>query len=307
MPAVLTHDYFGEDVLCRVGNAAPIAEARRVFLLGNQGPDPFFYALRTPHLIQIKEFGSLMHQEKAAESLEAFRRYAFGATEPERSLLTAYLLGFACHFTLDSVMHPFVYAQQYALCDAGVEGLDRRDGSIVHGQIETDLDMMMLRRRRGMGIREHDYTGEILRASSTTLSLLDAVYGELAREVYGVKLPPTAFSRGVRDMRLTIAALYSRRGIKRGLLGSVERLFRRHSLAQAMSPRNDVGVTCDFDNRERAVWEHPFADEISCADFDELYTRALGMALENIAGLLEDKPAAGITGGLDFEGKVQCS
>ncbi|MDR0346983.1 MAG: hypothetical protein LBH56_01220 [Coriobacteriales bacterium] len=304
MPALLTHTYFGEDVLRCLGNAVPVAEARRVFLLGNQGPDPFFYALRTPRLVRIKEFGSLMHAEKAAESLEAFRCCALGAVEPERDLLMAYLMGFACHFTLDSVMHPFVYAQQYAVCDAGIEGLDRRDGSTVHGQIEADLDMMMLYRRRGEGIRAHDYTGEVLRASGAALKLLDAAYEALAHEVYGVELPPAAFSRGVRDMRLTIAVLYSRRGIKRRLLGTVERLFRRHSFAQAMSPRNDVGVTCDFDNRERQMWRHPFADETSCADFDELYAQALTEALENIAVLLGGGPAAEVTGGLNFEGKA---
>ncbi|MDR0350507.1 MAG: hypothetical protein LBH64_03025 [Coriobacteriales bacterium] len=307
MPALLTHNYFGEDVLRCLGNAVPVAEARRVFLLGNQGPDPFFYALRTPRLVQLKEFGSLMHAEKAAETLEAFRRYAFAAPEPRRSLLTAYLLGFVCHFTLDSVMHPFVYAQQHAVCDAGIEGLDRRDGSIVHGQIEADLDMMMLCRRRGEGIRAHDYTGEVLRAGSGALKLLDATYETLAREVYTIDLPPTAFSRGVRDMRLTIALLYSRRGIKRRVVGAIERLFRRHSLVQAMSPCVDIGVTCDFDNRERAEWKHPFADESSCADFDELYTRALGRALDNIAALLEGSPAAVVTGGLDFEGAVAAS
>jgi hypothetical protein len=243
-----------------------------------------------------------MHHEKADEALEAFRRLAISMPEPERSLLLAYLFGFVCHFTLDSIMHPFVYAQQYALCDAGVEGLDRRDGSIVHGQIEADLDMMLLCQQRGEGIRGHDYTREILRVDEDTLWLLDAAYEALAHEVYATDLPAGAFSQGVRDMRLTIAFLYSPRGIKRRLIGATERLFRRHSFAQAMSPRNNVGTTCDFDNHEQGVWRNPFTDEVSRASFDELYAQALDAALENIAVLLDGKPAATVTRGLDFEG-----
>ena len=48
-----------------------------------------------------------------------------------------YLLGFLCHYLLDSTVHPLVYANQYALCDAGIDGLSREDGSEVHAVIES--------------------------------------------------------------------------------------------------------------------------------------------------------------------------
>jgi hypothetical protein len=312
MPALLTHDFFGRDILRRGGDAAPVrlgvgsstpdSELQAAFLLGNQGPDPFFYTLRTPHLGAAKRFGSLMHHEKVDETIEAFRRLALSQPEPAGSPLFAYLSGFVCHFTLDSVMHPFVYAQQYALCDAGVEGLDRRDGSVVHGQIEADLDAMVLRQKRGEGIREYDYTRDVLRVRDSTLALLDVAYRALAHEVYATDLSSGAFSCGVRDMRLTVAFLYSPRGIKRSLLGKTERLFARHSLVQAMSPRADVGEVCDFDNREHAVWENPFTGELSHDGFGELYGRALERACENIAALASGESSTTITGGLDFEG-----
>jgi hypothetical protein len=243
-----------------------------------------------------------MHDDRVVESIEAFRRLATSCPDPSGSLLTAYLLGFLCHFTLDSIMHPLVFAQQYAFCDAGVPGLKRRDGSIVHGQIEADLDMMMLRRHHAGGIREYDYRYEVLRADDSVLGLLDAAYGALAHEVYAVDLPDDAFSQGVRDMRLTIAVLYSPQGIKRRIVGMVERLFRRHSLAQAISPRNDVGVVCDFDNREHERWTNPFTGEFSCASFDELYWEAQKTALANMAALMDGEKVSAITKGLDFEG-----
>jgi hypothetical protein len=311
MPALLTHDYFGEDIWARMRDqdfscsgktSALVEELRRAFLLGNQGPDPFFYTLRSFRLAKNKKFGSLMHRERAAETLEVFRRLASRAPEPAASLIWAYLLGFLCHFTLDSIMHPFVYAQQYALCDAGVEGLDWRDGSALHGYIEATLDMMLLRRRRGVGISEYNYTKDVLEAGAETLTLLDAAYRVLACEVYAVDLPFGAFSRGVKDMRLTIKALYSPRGIKRQLIGRAECLFARHSFAQAMSPRADVGTVCDFDNREHATWANPFTRKPHTASFDELYATARKAAYENIAALRAGAPAAPITRSLNFEG-----
>ncbi|MDR1082687.1 MAG: hypothetical protein LBL27_02320 [Coriobacteriales bacterium] len=309
MPALLTHNYFGEDVLERcpwLDSTFDTPELREVFLLGNQGPDPFFYTLLSRHIVKNKKFGSLMHREKVAETIEAFRRLANSCPDYSGCVLRAYLLGFICHFTLDSIMHPFVYAQQYALCDAGARGLDRRDGSTVHGQIEATLDMMLLRRRRGRGIREYDYTRDVLKVDEDALLLLDAAYEALAHEVYAIDLPAGSFSRGVHDMRLTIRLLYSPRGIKRWLIGRVERLFRRHSFAQAMSPRNDVGVSCDFDNREQNVWKHPFVEDftdgLSWASFDELYAEALDAAPNNITALLDKKPALTITNTLNFQG-----
>ncbi|MDR3037042.1 MAG: zinc dependent phospholipase C family protein [Coriobacteriales bacterium] len=312
MPALLTHDYFGQDVLrhidagagffVRPDDEALVAELHRAFLLGCQGPDPLFFALRTPCLARSKRFGSRMHKERAAESIEVFRRIAFDCDGSKGDVQLAYLLGFICHFVLDSTMHPLVYSFEYALCDAGVGGLDRRDGSIVHGQIEADLDAMMLRQRYRTSVRAYNYTLDMLKVSDETLTLLDAAYRAVAHEVYAVRLAPRAFSRGVRDMRLTIAALYSPRGVKRRCLGAVERLFRRHSLTQALSLRADVGVTCDFDNHEHAAWTHPFSGAVSCASFDELYQQALATALASLEAFMADESAASFTGGLNFEG-----
>ena len=51
MPAIITHDLFGEAVY--EGDAYFIGidpEQRFAFLLGNQGPDPLFYARANPSI-----------------------------------------------------------------------------------------------------------------------------------------------------------------------------------------------------------------------------------------------------------------
>jgi hypothetical protein len=309
MPALLTHDYFGQDVIAYIGgtffnrdNETLSTELRNAFLLGNQGPDPLFFTLFSPAIRISKEFGSLMHREKVDETIEAFREYASKRPEPQKSLVYAYLLGFICHFTLDSTMHPFVYAQQNALCDAGVEGLDRSDASVVHGQIEADFDSMLLCQREGVDVSIHDYTDKVLKASDGTLSVLDAAYQAVALEVYDVELPAGLFARGVKDYRATVRFLYSPQGTKRALLGSVERIFRNHSLLQAITLRAGVGETCDFDNHEREVWINPFTDESDVTSFADLYHKAVAAAVDNAALLVHGGAASDLTKGLNFEG-----
>ncbi|HBT95838.1 MAG TPA: peptidase [Coriobacteriia bacterium] len=308
MPANITHDFFGRDVLgamSAMGLGGPIhgdQELKNTFLLGCQGPDPFFYAQLTSDFVAIKEFGSKMHKEKVDETLAALRRVCFSASKESRNLLTAYMLGYLCHFVLDSIMHPFVYAQQYAICDAGVKKLDRSDGFSVHVFIEAELDMMMLHRKFGYGLQQCDIRKLVLDVSDETLSLLDNAYQALAHEVYCCALPAMSLSRGVKDMRMTLNILYSPTGIKRYLFGKVERLVRRHSLLQAMSPRNDVGDTSDFDNREKGEWANPSTGKPSTESFDELYARALDKVLRDAEALIAGEPMSGITQGLNFEG-----
>jgi len=310
MPALITHDFFGRDVfrllqensLLPYNGDAPLQSVYELFLLGNQGPDPFLYTQLTPSYLAGKQFGGLLHHEKVEEIFEALRRIAQNLSGPDQDHLYGYLLGFICHYTLDSIAHPFIYSQEYAICDAGVKGLDRRDHFQVHGQIEADLDMMILKRKMGVGLREYNYTRHVLKAEDKAIALLNSAYEALAHEVYAVNLPEDAFIKGVRDMRLTIRILYSPHGIKRSLFGRVERLFYRHSHAQAMSPRHDVGETCDFDNHELAQWVDPFKGTIHYLSFLDLYELAKLKAVENIQALVEGRPVIEITHGLNYEG-----
>ncbi len=57
MPALLSHHLFGKTVVSKMGGGAfPTINERAAFLLGNQGPDPLFYALLTPAMREVKRF-----------------------------------------------------------------------------------------------------------------------------------------------------------------------------------------------------------------------------------------------------------
>ena len=76
----------------------------------------------------MKQFfglGSAMHHDAPSKLIAALKESLQVLEEHELPVGRAYALGFLCHYSLDRAMHPLVYCQQYAICDAGIDGLNR--------------------------------------------------------------------------------------------------------------------------------------------------------------------------------------
>ncbi len=138
MPAIFTHIHFGEEVSKTLSPRLQevIEQYPQCFYLGTQGPDLLFYhkpaksKAKNParkqgwdmHAVSPEKFfvraAKLLTQGKAWNSVE-------------NAPLAAYVLGFLCHFTLDSQCHPLID-------EHSVNGL-------THGKIESELDKYFLR------------------------------------------------------------------------------------------------------------------------------------------------------------------
>ncbi len=309
MPAVITHDLFGKDVLrAKSEPAYPGANSgacRDAFLLGNQGPDPFFYGVLDPLLVPVWGLGTKMHRQAPDKLLTSLVSAACALEGEERALAQAYAQGMLCHYLLDSTMHPFIYAQQYAYCNAGVRGLNHRDGHEVHAEIESELDLVALTAKTGLTIRDFEPSKEILRAAPETLATLSHLMKHTVGEVFGKHVPSFAFAHSVRAYRLTLSALYSPRGTKRTALGCLERLVRRHSFLRALSHRCALIPRSPFENAEHESWVDPASKVKRTESFWDLYESALARACELVPALpaLTPEAAARITQGLDFNGR----
>lgn len=308
MPAIVTHDFFGRDMYDRlyqtIGGTADEAQA---FLLGNQGPDPLFYTVVTPWLRDHQALGNTMHHEKPSELLLAFKHAVAALPESEQSVGRAYALGFLCHYTLDSAEHPLVYSQQYAICDAGVEGLTRAQGSEVHAVIESEWDEVVLFTKLGVTVSEFNTSKQILQGSSRMLGIVSKMYMDVAKAVYDEEIPRLMFTTAVQDFRLVQSLFYSPSGTKREVLGNIERLVRPYSFYQSMSHRPKEATTCSFDNHNNEEWANPYTGDVSKKSFWDIFYSALATAEKHIAVFdaaefdLDD--ARAITGGLNFSGE----
>lgn len=308
MPALITHDAFGQDTYARlfrtIGGSRDEAEA---FLLGNQGPDPLFYVVVSPRLRAFTRLGNKMHSEQPSELLAAFKQSLSVLDEDERSIGTAYALGFLCHYTLDSTMHPLVFAQEYEVCDAGEPGLSRKDGSEVHSVIESELDELVLFAKQGETVATFDPSRSILKASEHVLSVISKMYAYAVLTTYGLTIPAHMFTTAVHDFRRVQHLFHSKSGLKRQALGRVEELARPYSFLRAMSHRPLEITESAFDNRDHRAWSDPFTGEAHTESFWDLYNTALDQAERNIALFADDafdiEAARKLTGDLDFSGK----
>ena len=108
MPACYAHYRFGDRMIERLKPSVQkiILEDRELFDYGVQGPDIFFY--NNPlSKNKVTQFGSKMHDTKASVFFKSAR--ANYAKYPDlNEPMMAYLLGFACHYALDTICHPYI-------------------------------------------------------------------------------------------------------------------------------------------------------------------------------------------------------
>ena len=110
MPTTYTHYRFGQDCLRALPEElrAAVEAHRGLFNTGVHGPDIFFYY----HAVapnSVTAYGSALHRRTAKQ---IFTR-ALGPWHGyhDRDSMLAYLLGFLCHFALDSVCHGYVNSE----------------------------------------------------------------------------------------------------------------------------------------------------------------------------------------------------
>ena len=130
MPAMYAHDTFGRKVAAKLPLSVkqPILQFPQMFRVGLQGPDIlFFYNPFTEHPVGNK--GRSLHKTTAASFFENARKiWEDGGKRPSQ---LSYLMGFLCHFMLDSACHPYIDGQAETI-------------GVGHIAIETEFERMLL-------------------------------------------------------------------------------------------------------------------------------------------------------------------
>lgn len=130
MPSTYTHYRFGKDVVKHMNKDLQkiISRNKNLFLTGLHGPDIFFYygALGKN---KVNSLGYGLHGKVAIDFFTMARERIEHMVDQEEGL--AYILGFICHFALDSECHGYI---EYVI---------RRKG-LTHTEIETDFERAML-------------------------------------------------------------------------------------------------------------------------------------------------------------------
>ena len=142
MPSIYAHYTFGE----MMKQAFPADVRKRIglheelFEIGLHGPDLFFYY----HALfrnRVSQTGYHMHDVSAAPFFRRSKQVIQSAPSfSEKNARLAYILGFLCHFTLDSVCHSYI--EKKLTVDP-----------VTHSDIETEFDRYLLLKQHKRPLR----------------------------------------------------------------------------------------------------------------------------------------------------------
>lgn len=305
MPALITHHIFGEDLA--QGLPAGLLEGEEellAFLLANQGPDPLFARFSTLPA-RARACRRLADEVQASRATRAFLALRDGVSHlpsPDERVGRAFALGLLGHYALDRAAHPFVIAQQRALADAD-ESLAPAARE-VHALIESDLDTWILWEKRHATVLERPAAANLMRTARIE-RVGGALFSQMGLSVFGIAVGAGEYGAAVRDYE-RICRLIDPAGNRRvRALGTVERLARRRSLAEAASHYVRRSDECPAANLERRAWAHPFTGEVRHDSFADLFDEAR-LAYPVLAeAFVRDRKdeLRELVGGLNYEGR----
>lgn len=138
MPTTYAHDLFGKQVYRQLPEPLRqlIRENGELYRIGLHGPDILFYFMITPNAVTAR--GVSMHHQKASGFFDAGMKKV---RDTGSHALLAYMIGFGCHYLLDSACHPYVNQ---------VDG----SGVLRHSTLETEFDRYLMEKT---GRNPYDY------------------------------------------------------------------------------------------------------------------------------------------------------
>lgn len=176
MPSYFSHYLAAKAVIDQSPADGVIAQYADCFVLGAQGGDLLFYAFG-----KFRGYGARTHGEKTAETFAAALDYCRREKRPEP---LAYTLGLACHYALDSSVHPYVvYEARERLGALYPDHLKK----CVHMMLETRIDCLMKKEAEQKGV-VCDLKSAVPVTKRAANALAD-VWSNAINGVYGVQMP----------------------------------------------------------------------------------------------------------------------
>lgn len=274
MPGFTTHYLFGVQTYQRMEPdelRSIIRKNHRAFSLGLQGPDIFFYYLPS-YFLHKENIGALAHDNETGAFIVQLiqSRKQFWGSRRKRDIADAYLCGFIGHYTLDCVMHPYVYA----FTNYDPENKKRNvDYFGQHAYFETELDTQLLWHYKHMRPTEFHQDATI-RLSAIETNVIARMLAYAYKHTYHVSAPRAMMRGAIRWMRTGTRLTNDPSGQKKVLVRLVEKYALDHAFISPMLPSNRYRFVKDPLNIQRREWRHPWTKETTTDTFADLLVRA---------------------------------
>lgn len=289
MPGFTTHYLFGQQTYQNLQPSSvkqTIQKYHRVFALGLQGPDIFFYDVPS-HISKRENPGSIAHTTNTGEFLfQLLTGQEIFLTKQEQKIAEAYTFGFIGHYLLDSKCHPYIYAMtHYNKHKTGYFGH--------HIRLETDIDISLL------WFFQHKHPSEFRQDKSIdiTKEQLDIVstllYYAFQKTYPAFPVSRQDILRAIGSMQKETKLLHDPKGYKKAFLRRIESVVPGYPILSPLVANDTLVFHPDPCNTRHLSWKNPWDETLeSNENFFELFETAqteYSQILNNIARLDREK------------------
>ncbi|MDP3385773.1 MAG: zinc dependent phospholipase C family protein [Eubacteriales bacterium] len=279
MSDFINHYHCGEEALKLVDASIneAISKNRILFNFGCQGPDFFLYHGVVPwhRNFGYAKFGEIIHASETNLLFSAMIEY-YQKTEniDTKEKVLSYIMGYACHHSLDSITHPFIFFYS---------GF----ASHLHKEYEMILDVLNCKHQGYSDAVTFDLE-KIIPVSDKDIQMIQNFHAYIIWRVSGETLPEAAVKTCVGDYSQLLSLFPDPMGIKRKLAKTVERIIKKpHAISKAFIQKNIKDID-DYMNLTHSRWLHPCdKDIVSDTSYPDLFDRAIDDAALKVAGLFQ--------------------
>ncbi|MBN2287037.1 MAG: zinc dependent phospholipase C family protein [Tissierellales bacterium] len=276
MSDFINHHYCGEDALGLI-NKEPrqiIEKNRILYNLGCQGPDFFLYHGALPwNKHSFAPLGSKIHASETnklfMKSVEYIKNLPNQAMR-ERAI--AYLMGFACHHSLDAFSHPFIYY------------FSGKDNDL-HKEYEMILDVLNSQLYGRKPAIDFDFTA-LFDLSNEDLSVVTSIYTYLFKELHQISMPEEAVASSIQKYAFLLRLFPDRNGFKRKISKAIEKIIKHPHIISKVFIQSNIRDIDDYLNLTQQIWLHPCDKNITSKEsYPDLFDRSIHDASQKINAL----------------------
>lgn len=304
MPAAITHSLLarrvGEELEKSGFPTVPLE--MDAFLWGAQGPDFLFTHRYLPWQKgeSLFSYGDKLHHCRPSRLFPILQEHVKRDTD---GMARAYVYGFLCHYAADSICHPFI--------QFGSAELQKQDPSqevgVYHNQIESCLDVILLRYERGELPMEFGLKRTVPK-NERAWRVIAALYEDILTRLYALPGKREQILQAMQDCRTAFGLLTDRTTLKKSIAEKVERRKGGKRTLSCHIRGISEGDEYDYANSLLREWTPPGnAAAIRRDSFFDLYEESVKRAVSLIQSFDNCKDFAALTQELTFEGILYCN
>ncbi len=314
MPGLLTHYIFGQALINNLEKTEQeiIERHRKVFNVGTQGPDMFFYYIPGLVLSSTKNLGKVMHNEQVGNFIKELILKMDKLDGEAKEIAFAYIAGYLSHYVLDYKTHPFIYYN----CGFRQKGkiIQSNKASLAHRKLEDTFDRILFELFSEKVSRQRKLSYHFKVGQPKKEIMAEVISGAI-KDIYARNIKSKSLSNAIFSMKGLIKLIYSygatgKRLLQYELIDEIKFSPQKVELLSQIQDR----LGHDYLNLNHNIWHNPTDKNITytksyidlCNDAYAIATVIIDNMYMYLNGLIELDALMNIIGNYSLDHGFEC-